>query len=184
MSLPISWSIDIHKRNNRNPDHSVTTNYNWMTTVWSLENVRLISPVGMKRVKLLTKPWFPISLNPKLLHSGSRAVWPCQAQWDVKKQFYCFCFLVIVSISVCTQGNWWKKTSYKFSYLTRHCYTTRAHHSCMEKITQLPPLCSNTRKSSMLTSQLYFGYCPVWVDLISGLLQVAYLLKITISLIT
>ena len=95
-------------------------------TEWQseLEDLRLIS----QRVKLFTLPWFPISSNPKkLLHtSGSRAAWPCQALRDVKRQFYCFCILVIVSISVCTQGNCGENT---FSNLKRHslCYTTDAH---------------------------------------------------------
>ena len=97
-----------------------------ITNEWQseLEDLRLIS----QRVKLFTLPWFPISSNPKkLLHtSGSRAAWPCQALRDVKRQFYCFCILVIVSISVCTQGNCGENT---FSNLKRHslCYTTDAH---------------------------------------------------------
>ena len=126
---------------------------------------------------MLTKPWFPISLNPKLLHSGSRAVWPCQAQRDVKKQFYCFCILVIVSISVCTQGNWWKNFIQIFIFTPSLLHNKSSSFLYGENYS-ITSTVLNTRKSSMLTSQLYFGYCPVWVELISGLLQVAHPLKI------
>ena len=94
-----------------------------------------------------------------------------------RSNFIVFCILVLVSISVCTQGNWWKNFIQIFIFNPSLLHNKSPSFLYGENYS-ITSTVLNTRKSSMLTSQLYFGYCPVWVELISGLLQVAYHLKI------